>query len=406
MSRRIFLSVPSRCCDVHSLPNGVPNPQELRELLALIRSTGMEVYCPMELVKWDSTQLTDNPKLSMAERLDRISECEHFVAFPTVGRHTSPGVMLLLGIAYQSGAKITVALPGENYHMDVMWQIKGLKENIDSGDLDVIFYRGSIADCWPRMKERLNPPGMSPPPSPLANELSNAYPCPFPGMESYWKHRTDYFSRWYSENGREQIQCDKVGLYTVKPERAAAEIAKQIRGLRVVDLFAGVGGVTIALALAGKKVTAIERDYKRVKMLENNCRVYGVLDKVEIIHGDAVEMSDKLECDTAYLDPPWGGPSYRDRRSFTMKDFRVDGARTNGRNTLEGVVGSMLNRDIEVAITVPNNFDLPGYTKFIKRVIEKDPAKMNRDLHVLWGVSGERLLFMTLIASVIDADKS
>lgn len=118
----------------------------------------------------------------------------------------------------------------------------------------------------------------------------------------------------------------------------------------IVDLFAGAGGNTIALARAGhwEQVIGIELDAPTLACAQHNAAVYGVADHITWIHGDCMDFLHRLKTCPWTLDrtlqlcqaqrdglagpgttpgtgtalgpladnvelfasPPWGGPKY------------------------------------------------------------------------------------------------
>jgi len=128
--------------------------------------------------------------------------------------------------------------------------------------------------------------------------------CPFGfKLEPYWARRYSLFTRF-----DEGIKIDADGLYSVKPEAVALEIAKRIEGERVLDAFGGVGGSAIGFARAGKQVVCVEIDEQRIGYARHNAKLYGVANRITFVHGDVLELMGRLPCDAIYLDPPWGGP--------------------------------------------------------------------------------------------------
>lgn len=90
-------------------------------------------------------------------------------------------------------------------------------------------------------------------------------------------------------------------------EQATAEAVAVERAARfspfptVADLGAGLGLDTIALARAGRRVVAVERDPRRAALLRHNVRAAGVGDRVTVVEGDA--LLDPPAADAAFLDP-------------------------------------------------------------------------------------------------------
>lgn len=176
---------------------------------------------------------------------------------------------------------------------------------------------------------------------------------PFGGAaQKYWDKRYQYFSRF-----DEGIQTDLVGLYSVMPEEAALAQAKLIQGDYVIDAFAGIGGSAIALARSGKQVIAIEKDAKRFQMAKNNAKVYGVDHRIAFFNGDFFDIAAKQLASTVNLDPPWGGPEYKQLGKFLLNNFSPDG---------NEVLNYSLATFDEVVLRVPTIFDeseLGGFDK-------------------------------------------
>jgi len=170
--------------------------------------------------------------------------------------------------------------------------------------------------------------------------------------------RRDLFSLF--DNG---IQVDREGLHSVKFERAAIDIGGYLSGDRVLDAFCGVGGVSIALARAGKQVIAVDNNASRLAMARNNARVYGVADRITFLLGDAQQALVNSEVDAVYLDPPWGGARYIGKTWFRFTDFAIQGL---------DVFNAALQRPIYVALSLPMNFDF------------RELWRLYRNFSILW----------------------
>ncbi len=174
---------------------------------------------------------------------------------------------------------------------------------------------------------------------------------PFGGAgQKYWDKRYQYFSKF-----DEGIQTDLVGLYSVMPEVTALAQAKLIKGDYVLDAFAGIGGSAIALARSGKQVVAVEKDPNRFRMAKNNAKVYDVDHRIAFINGDFFDIAAKQLASTVNLDPPWGGPEYKQLGKFMLNNFSPDGN--------EILRFSLANFD-EVVLRVPTIFDESELERF------------------------------------------
>ncbi len=112
----------------------------------------------------------------------------------------------------------------------------------------------------------------------------------------------------------------KDALEQATPSEVAKERAERFAFLpateTVADLGAGIGLDAIALARAGHRVVAVERDPTRATCLRHNVAAAGVGDRVEIREGDFVR--DPPAAGAAFLDPDRrpGGKRTRDLAAF------------------------------------------------------------------------------------------
>ncbi len=70
---------------------------------------------------------------------------------------------------------------------------------------------------------------------------------------------------------------------------------------RVADLGAGIGGDALALAAAGKRVLAVERDPLRAAILRHNAAALGLAARIEVVEADWRGL--QLQVDAAFADP-------------------------------------------------------------------------------------------------------
>lgn len=177
--------------------------------------------------------------------------------------------------------------------------------------------------------------------------------CPFgPSLQKYWDQRYEYFSKF-----DEGIQIDAEGLYSVIPEEVGAYQASLVRSTTVLDGFAGVGGSAIAFARAGKKVTAVELNSDRLRMAKANANIYGVGSDIDFVEGDFFDVASTVRAGAVNLDPPWGGPSYKEKGVFSLDSFEPDGNR---------ILKLSLELFDEVIISVPLIFDMYDIDRYSK----------------------------------------
>ena len=80
--------------------------------------------------------------------------------------------------------------------------------------------------------------------------------------------------------------------------------------ITVTDGTANVGSDTLMLAMNFKKVNAIEISNIACKHLVHNINVYKQTN-IKTFCGSVIDIIKKTEQDVVYIDPPWGGPTYK-----------------------------------------------------------------------------------------------
>ncbi|KAL3350229.1 hypothetical protein AABB24_022964 [Solanum stoloniferum] len=134
-----------------------------------------------------------------------------------------------------------------------------------------------------------------------------------PLVKKYWVQRYDLFLRY--DQG---IKMDEEGWFSVTPEKIALRHASRCGGGVVIDGFAGVGGNAIQFATMCHHVIAIDIDPTKIALAFENAKIYGVEDHIEFIVGDFFQLAPSLKGNVVFLSPPWGGPAYSTKESFTL----------------------------------------------------------------------------------------
>ncbi|KAL1842371.1 hypothetical protein VTJ49DRAFT_5436 [Mycothermus thermophilus] len=176
-----------------------------------------------------------------------------------------------------------------------------------------------------------------------------------PDLKKYWHQRYSLFS-WYDYD----ILLTHDAWFGVTPEAVANRIAEDMPSHNlsnppkdiIVDLFAGVGGNTIAFALSGKwdRVIAIERDPATLACAQHNAAIYEIPEGVitwvladsfdylarvkrqqqqQVRKHELVDPALDLDFSRTVLfaSPPWGGVNYRDQEIFdlnTMEPYNLE----------------------------------------------------------------------------------
>ncbi|HEY2993002.1 MAG TPA: 16S rRNA (guanine(966)-N(2))-methyltransferase RsmD [Methylomirabilota bacterium] len=90
-------------------------------------------------------------------------------------------------------------------------------------------------------------------------------------------------------------------------------LTPRLAGARVLDLFAGAGGVGLeALSRGAAEVTLVERDARAVAALRENVAALGVAAAARVRRGDVLRELEALyrageRFDIVFLDPPYDG---------------------------------------------------------------------------------------------------
>lgn len=156
-----------------------------------------------------------------------------------------------------------------------------------------------------------------------------------------------------------QMRLDAEALYSLVVQDAAIQTAKLSPGAHVLDPFCGAGGSAIGFARAGKVVTAVELNPERLAMAKYNAALFGVQDKINFIEGNALDLIPRVDADTIFLSPPWGGPDYTKRPLFTFECFNPNG------NELMNLA---LRSGKDIVLQLPRNFDFNEFKHFERSV--------------------------------------
>jgi 16S rRNA G966 N2-methylase RsmD len=166
-------------------------------------------------------------------------------------------------------------------------------------------------------------------------------------------------------NNVEKLQYDNEGLYSISHPEDANLISEFIinyvghKNLSIIDATAGLGGNTISFSKHFKKVTAIELNEERFKMLENNICLYN-LSNVNLHNGNCIDFLNNTY-DVYFFDPPWGGPDYKSHSNLELN---------LGGMGLHNII-KLLDKNKIVVFKVPFNYNLnllKDYDLVIKKI--------------------------------------
>ena len=192
--------------------------------------------------------------------------------------------------------------------------------------------------------------------------------------------KKDFLFRFLPTHVRNALQFDEEALYSTTDQLTAEKICKDL--LKVVssnatltDATACIGGSCFSMSKVFKKVFAIEIDPQRFHFLCQNVNTLGVHDVVTCLHGDAMLICKELQQDLIFLDPPWGGPEYKNLSAVSLSLSGVP---------LAEVCKELSEYAMYIAIKVPKNFDELTFLSDTHGVLEIVLKNTNlRKMHLL-----------------------
>lgn len=97
-----------------------------------------------------------------------------------------------------------------------------------------------------------------------------------------------------------------------------------LENIYITDATAGTGGNVISFLENFKYVNAIEINPLRYKFLLNNIDAYN-LGNITVYCDDCVNLLFTIEKqDVVFIDPPWGGKSYKDKNNIRLGISGID----------------------------------------------------------------------------------
>jgi hypothetical protein len=135
----------------------------------------------------------------------------------------------------------------------------------------------------------------------------------------------------------------------------------------ITDATACMGGDTINFSMHFEKVRGIEINSENFKLLQNNINTFGCKN-VELYCGDSTEIINWIS-DVVYVDPPWGGPSYRNEKNVEL---------CMGKKRLDVWLQDLMSgpyRPSHVFLKVPFNYN-PIKLTFLQNFMEMSEVKI------------------------------
>jgi 16S rRNA G966 N2-methylase RsmD len=177
---------------------------------------------------------------------------------------------------------------------------------------------------------------------------------------------------------KSKLKITKESIFSISKPVHAEQISKLITSilpncheLTITDATANAGGNTINFSSYFKKVFSIEYEKDSYDCLVNNIKVYN-LRNVETIYDDYFNLINKLKQDVIFIDPPWGGTSYK---VFDKIDLFLSG------KYIGDIIKSLIGKAKLICIKAPLNFDL---NKLCKTIDKFRIYKMEKFLLVIY----------------------
>jgi len=141
-----------------------------------------------------------------------------------------------------------------------------------------------------------------------------------------------FFSKEDVNRSNKKLQITDKGLYSISRHNDAKWITNLIKkfiknetdldrdSVEIIDSTAGIGGNTIHFAKNFHKVKSIEINSVHYNVLKNNIDALSI-QNVEVYLDNFMNQIKDQKCkgDIFFMDPPWGGKSYKNYKYFSLK---------------------------------------------------------------------------------------
>lgn len=179
----------------------------------------------------------------------------------------------------------------------------------------------------------------------------------------------------YTFSDINSFKVDDIAMYSITSAKIAHALSNEIHalmgtdGIVITDATASVGGNSIPfMEHSGfEVVNMVEVSMCRFKMLKHNITLQGAGKKYTLYNRNYLDIYHTLTQDIVFIDPPWGGPEYKLKRSLHL--------------FLSGVNISVVCNNIfnarstkYIILKVPINFDIDS---FIENVQPHPVSKMS-----------------------------
>jgi 16S rRNA G966 N2-methylase RsmD len=157
-------------------------------------------------------------------------------------------------------------------------------------------------------------------------------------------------------NNYKLIKSDVEGDYSISHQEDADKLSDIIKtkfgNPHIMDATAGVGGNSISFGKYFNNVTSIEIHKERFQFLKQNLETFKINNN--LINDDFLNHIDK-DYDVIFVDPPWGGPSYKYHKLLRLS--------VSDKNLME-ITKLIINKNKIIIWKLPFNYDLSEFSMF------------------------------------------
>jgi 16S rRNA G966 N2-methylase RsmD len=173
--------------------------------------------------------------------------------------------------------------------------------------------------------------------------------------------KPEYTLEYFPEHN-DKILIDEVGKYSISKPGKAKLIANLIyqnmytNNLTITEGMSSVGGDTLALSKKFKKVNAVELDTTRFEYLQHNMKLFNRTN-ITYYNKSYLDIFKQLKQDVVYLDPPWGGPEYKN-----LEKVKIQVSNTKLEDLCEEIIKNKLCKLL--VLKLPYNYDITEFKKY------------------------------------------
>lgn len=179
---------------------------------------------------------------------------------------------------------------------------------------------------------------------------------------NYKKILNECFKKRVFDTEDKNIMMNDVSLYSSTCKEHAQITSQKIvdimgtKNITITDATAHIGGNTYNFAKNFKHVNAIELNKENFDMLINNMKILNVTDKITFKCDDYTKVCSNLKQDVVFIDPPWGGPEYKNKECLDLSLSNVD---------IGDVIINIIPNTKLIVLKLPFNFN---FNRMIKKL--------------------------------------